>query len=188
MSTDTHRTYETYEKGNTNPMRYIVKNYCKKYPNDPGDQDIHEEDVARPSNHRWAERQKHDMKVTSTVGIPTYGTCSLCWNSGPAYKMCKKCGLVEYQVVVYDKYILDSQTIAELLGKQHETAKANRLQHWIRTEALRFSTDCLCLMIEKKDRSIEDAEGRKKKINKEFWDFLRFYDDILIEKAKGWTS
>ena len=178
MSTDTHRTYETYKKGNTNPMRYIVKNYCKKYPNDPGDQDIHEEDVARPSNHRWAERQKHDMKVTSTVGIPTYGTCSLCWNSGPAYKMCKKCGLVEYQVVVYDKYILDSQTIAELLGKQHETAKANRLQHWIRTEHMNWRSDLMQMMLESKHKNIEDKEEKKKAVWEEYETFIAFYKDI----------
>ena len=80
MSTDTHQTYE--EKGNTNPMRYIIRDYCKKYPADQGGQDINEEDVARPSNHKWAAgRLEVDERRKTVVGIPTYGTCSICWNS-----------------------------------------------------------------------------------------------------------
>jgi hypothetical protein len=159
-------------------MRYIVKGYCKKYPNDPGDQDIHEEDVARPSNHKWAEVRKHKMKVVSTVGIPTYGTCRICWNSGPAYKMCKECGLVEYQVVVYKKYILDSQKIAELLGKQHETAKANRLQHWIRTRHMNWSPDLMQMMLMNKHKNIEDKEEKKRAVWEDYLTFTAFYKDI----------
>ena len=97
-------------------MRYIIRDYCKKYPNDPGDQDINEKDVARPSNHKWAEHGLEKAEKWKTVvGIPTYGTCSICWNIGPAYKKCTECGVVEYQVVNYMHYILDSQTIARLL-------------------------------------------------------------------------
>ena len=92
MSADTHRTYE--EQGNTNPMPYIIRDYCKKYPNDQGDQNINEEDVARPTNHKWAkDRLKAEEKRKTVVGFPTYGTRSICWNSGLAYKKCIKCGV-----------------------------------------------------------------------------------------------
>jgi hypothetical protein len=178
MSTDTHRTFE---KGNTNPMRYIVKGYCKKYPNDPGDQDIHEEDVARPSNHKWAEKGNHNWKVVSTVRIPTYGTCGICWNSGPAYKMCKECSLGEYQVVVYNNYILDSQKIAELLGKQHETAKANRLQHWIRTRPLNWSYDLMQPMLLNKHKNIEDKREKKRAVREDYQTFTAFYKEIGMD-------
>jgi hypothetical protein len=41
---------------NTNPMRYIVKGYCLKYPNDPRDQNIKDEDVVHPANHKWKDK------------------------------------------------------------------------------------------------------------------------------------
>ncbi len=53
MSADTHQTYE--EVGNTNPMQYIIRDYCKKYTDDLGYQDNKEEHVARPSNHKWVK-------------------------------------------------------------------------------------------------------------------------------------
>jgi hypothetical protein len=177
MSADTHRTYE--ERGNTNPKYYIIRDYCKKYPNDPGDQDINEEDVARPTNHKWVEgRLEMEQRMKTVVSIPTYGTCSICWNSGPAYKQCIKCGVVEYQVVNFKDYILDSQKIAELLGNDHEVAKANRLQHWLRTEAMRFRDDLFKMMLGRKHKHIEDEQERKRTITKEYRDFTAFYSEI----------
>ena len=177
MSTDIHRTYE--EQGNTKPMRYIIRDYCKKYPNDQGDQNINEEDVARPTNHKWVkDRLEAEEKRKTVVGFPTYGTCSICWKSGPAYKKCIKCGVVEYQVVNFRDYILDSQKIAELLGNDHEVAKANRLQHWLRTEAMRFRDDLFKMMLEIKHKHIEDEQERKRTITKEYRDFTAFYSEI----------
>jgi hypothetical protein len=51
---------------------------------------------------------------------------------------CDGCGSGENQVVQYGNYILDSQTIAKMLGKHHETAKANHKQKWLRTTGIRF--------------------------------------------------
>ena len=177
MSTDTHRTYE--EQGNTNPMRYIIRDYCKKYPNDQGDQNINEEDVARPTNHKWVkDRLEAEEKRKTIVGFPTYGTCSICWKSGPAYKKCIKCGVVEYQVVNFRDYILDSQKIAELLGNNHEVAKANRLQHWLHTETMNYRDDLFTLMLEVKHKHIKDEQERKRTIMRESRDFTTFYNKI----------
>ncbi len=38
-----------------NRVKYFVEDYCKKYPDDRGDQRIHAEDVVRPRNHKWAD-------------------------------------------------------------------------------------------------------------------------------------
>jgi hypothetical protein len=111
-----------------------MRDYCQKYPTDPGEHDINEEDVAILLNHKWAEHAlQTEEKLKTDVGIPTYGTCSICWNSGPVYMKCIECGAVGYQVMHFRHYIRDSQTIAKLLGNKHKIAKANRLQHWIRT-------------------------------------------------------
>jgi hypothetical protein len=45
-------------KLNTNPKRYIVKGYYVKYPNDPGDQNINDEDAVGPANHKWANQEE----------------------------------------------------------------------------------------------------------------------------------
>ncbi len=56
-------------------MRYIVKDYCKKYPNDRGDQNINDEDVVQPPNHKWIDQGDEDYKLLKTrlssVGLPT---------------------------------------------------------------------------------------------------------------------
>jgi hypothetical protein len=67
---------------NPNRMQYIVKDYCKKYPNDPGDQDINERDVVRPRNHLWADQEEISswrkfIDRKSNIYIPTYGLCSV---------------------------------------------------------------------------------------------------------------
>jgi hypothetical protein len=44
---------------NMNPERYIIEGYCLKYPTDPGDQNINEEDVVRgPQNHKCSDYEE----------------------------------------------------------------------------------------------------------------------------------
>jgi hypothetical protein len=149
-------------------MQYIIRDYCKKYPADQGNQDINEEDVARPSNHKWAAgRLEVDERRKTVVGIPTYGTRSICWNSGLAYKKCIEYGLVEYQAVNWKHYILDSQKISELLGNKHEVAKANRLKHWLQSEAMNVRCDLFKLMLQGKHKNIEDEQERQRIIMRE---------------------
>jgi hypothetical protein len=100
------------DKLNKKQVRYIVKDYFLKYPSNLGDHYIHESNVVRLKNRPWADSdeitswKKHNSK--STVYFPAHGLCRICWASGPAYKTCSECKLGEYQIVHYDKYILDS--------------------------------------------------------------------------------
>jgi hypothetical protein len=68
---------------NMNPERYVIEGYCLKYPTDPGDQNINEEDVVRgPQNHKCSDyEESKEWKFISTTGLPTYGTCEFCWAS-----------------------------------------------------------------------------------------------------------
>jgi hypothetical protein len=36
--------------------KYFVEDYCKKYPDDRGNQIIYAEDMVRPRNHKWASQ------------------------------------------------------------------------------------------------------------------------------------
>jgi hypothetical protein len=164
---------------NPNPMRYIVRDYCRKYPDDPGDEDIHDEDVVRPPNHKWATREEmRTVKFKSIVGFNTYGTCGVCWSSGPVFKTCIQCDNDKYQIVSHGKYDMDSQTIAILLNKRHEIAKANRTQNWTRTSTLRFHNKSLGIMLDNKYNYIEDDEERRKTVAKVYWDFWMNYAEI----------
>jgi hypothetical protein len=104
---------------NTNPERFIVEGYCLKYPTDPGDQNIKEEDmVVRPQNHKWADYEESmEWKFISTTGLPTYETCEFCCASGPAYKQCANCTLDEYHIVYHKDFILDYQALSKKMGK-----------------------------------------------------------------------
>jgi hypothetical protein len=44
--------------GNDNlTAKYFVEDYCKKYPDDRGNQIIYAEDVVRPHTHKWEVKQ-----------------------------------------------------------------------------------------------------------------------------------
>ena len=165
---------------NTNPMRYIVKGYCLKYPNDPGDQNIKDEDFVRPPNHKWTDQGDENYKLATTksvVGLPMYGTCGMCTASGPAYKQCIFCTIGDYQTLYLGKYILDSQTFAKIFGASHETAKANCTQNWIGTCGFMLSGGNLHIMCEKKYKHIQDKDEKKREVKK---DYFKFQDDYAI--------
>jgi hypothetical protein len=110
----------------------MVKHYCRKYPDDPGDQPINDDDVVRPANHLWENHEetqtwrsaKNRKSITHST---TYGLCCNCYTSGPI-KMgfLDGCGSGEYKTVQYGDYTFDCKTIAEKLCKHHTTAVAGR--------------------------------------------------------------
>jgi hypothetical protein len=159
-------------------MRYIIKDYCKKYPNDPGDQNIHDDD-----NKKWGDTRETDFwrleaNRLSCVGLLTYGNCGSCWSSGHAYKSCITCVCDEYRVVESHRHVLDSQTISEKLSTNHEISKANRKQNWTRTVGARFNTDTIRLVHERKPKNIEDAEGRGGIVQQDIYQFLDEYKEV----------
>jgi hypothetical protein len=74
--------------------------------------------------------------------------------------------------------ILDSQTIAEKLRKNHEIGKANCTQNWTRTAGARFNTDTLRMVFERKLKHIEDVEERERINKQEFFEFLDECRDV----------
>jgi hypothetical protein len=115
------------------------------------DEDIHEEDVVRPLNHRWTKRPSEEMaswKIKSRASCPTYGSCISCLASGPVGKICKFCPLGRdrmngYVILTRPRKILDSITVAEIFGRPHETAKMDRMfGHWMECLVL-FDNECL---------------------------------------------
>jgi hypothetical protein len=177
---------ENHNFKNTNPMRYTVEGCCLKYPNDPGDQNIKDEDVVRPVNLKWTDqgnpKWRQDANRKSVVGLLTSGTCHLCTASGPAYNLCIFCSSGQYQTLHYGEYILDSQTVADRFGACHKTAKANRTQNWIRTIRFNLSDDNLHFMCEKKYKHIQDKDEKKREVKK---DFFKFKDDYIIIYNEG---
>ena len=51
--------------------------------------DICEEDMVRPDNHKWCVQggeETASWKLKSTAMCPIYGSCELCYRSGPVRK------------------------------------------------------------------------------------------------------
>jgi hypothetical protein len=110
------------------PLRYNVQDYCRKYPDDPGNQIINDGDVVRPHDLKWTGRNEQHEWVRdnhlSTHGVPTYGTCAHCWSSGPSYDTCAECKKGIYKPLSFEEAILDSQTLSTKMNKPHQPARA----------------------------------------------------------------
>ncbi len=125
---------------------YIVKNYT---PDQKGE-DIWHGDVVRPSNHRWCIQGDDEVRkwsLKSTARCPTYGTCQSCYMCGPVGKRCIDCYDQEdpnpsgFVIMMDGKKILDSITIATILGQGQEIAKADRILNLHAIKMERFNSD-----------------------------------------------
>ena len=163
---------------NTNPLRYIIRDYCKRYPDDRGDDKIRDEDVIRPYNYKYTTGtdEQTEWRKKRDVAIPTYGTCATCYSSGPAFKRCKFCGLDKYKTLVRGKAILDSQTIGKRFNKPHETAQASEKQHWVRTDSVSLGYDRLKILAEYNLQDITDDDARDEAVKNEINDFFKDYN------------
>jgi hypothetical protein len=110
-------------------------------------------DVVRPINHRFAVQAGDETatwKIKNTDRCPTYGSCDLCFKSGPVGKTCNLCGdSFRYRVVFYRYKILDSITIAEILEKGHEEALGDRTYRWCSTPVMNLNQDLVQLSLER---------------------------------------
>jgi hypothetical protein len=174
---------------NGNWKLYIIAHYCRKYPDDPGDQLINDEDVVQPENHLWADHTE-SKKWRSSIDrkgntcSTTYGLCNNCYISGPINMECiNGCG--EYKAVQHGNYAFDCQTVAEKLGKNHTKAMASRKQKWLRTTCHRFDMQMICMRIETKHKHIEDAEERKRTLTQEYEDFMEDYECIIYGRTQS---
>ncbi len=125
---------------NFNIPQMINKNYT---PDQQG-QDIRDDDVVRPHNHKWARADDiATMRALSADRCPTYGSCVKCFRSGPYGRLCSNCNKdnvtlnkngSHYVILMKksDKHgrgnsvILDSITLSQIFQAGHETAKADR--------------------------------------------------------------
>ena len=155
------------------PRRIVVG-----YTNDQEEQDIRDEDVVRPANTKWtktASTETHGWQMKSSARCPTYGSCDHCYKAGPAGKECK-CTHGRYKILFYRGHVIDSITVAELIGEELEVAKADRMQAWIRTPMMQWNSDCCGLAIERKINANESLSADAKKALKmqrkrAFWNF-----------------
>jgi hypothetical protein len=135
------------------------------YTEDQQGQNIRDEDVVRPKNHKWARNgsgETHEWKKKSSGRCPTYGTCSLCWKAGPAGKKCT-CTRGNYLVLFYGLNTLDSITVADIIGQDLEVARADFMQNWNRTAMMQYNELCCDLAIARqlnKAKSL-DADAKK---------------------------
>ena len=120
----------------TEPLTTIHGEYpiVVNYTDDQQGQDIKPVDVVRPLNHRHATKcdvETRSWHLRSYGRMPTYGNCDKCYKSGPLGKYCNECITTQkgpgYVIMTCNELILDAITIAEILNKGHETAKADRI-------------------------------------------------------------
>jgi hypothetical protein len=140
-------TEGTVDDGTLPKPRLIVK------PHVPGNHDIFEEDVVRPTNKIWCRtgsEETRTWRLKSSAGCPTYGSCDFCFSSGPVGKRCSKCPEAGfYLVVLYQYYVLDSVALADVMERGHEVAKANRTYQWHRTPTKTFNQEMARIALEK---------------------------------------
>ena len=122
----------------------IVVNYTA----DQEGQDIRPNDVVRPINRRYTIKCDNEVKAWQYLSrgrMPTYGNCQRCYKSGPLGKYCNECSTTHkgpgYVIMTYGEKILDAITISEILQKNQETAKADRIYKSGMDRMKRFDTD-----------------------------------------------
>ena len=160
---------------------YIVPNYTV----DQAGQEIREENVVRPDNRKWSARDAADVREwrqRTTAGCPTYGSCCCCYRSGPVGKTCIDCTIEIYQVLIPGRrYIIDSITLAAVLNKGHEIAKADHMCNWLVTPTQWTNGhDGVQSAIRRKYSYMTDVDeaARIQLETNDFHKFLDFYNGI----------
>jgi len=154
-----------------NPLR---KRIVTRYTPDQEGKNIRDEDVVRPSNHRWCYqggKETATWKSKSVGRCPTYGSCMYCLKSGPLGRFCQDCednGLgfqSGYRILRNQEKLLDSITIAEMFNPgHHETAKADRFYNPAIVHYESFKETQMTLAAERKYRHIKDPAAKREQI------------------------
>ena len=123
----------------------------KNYTPDQEGQDIRDEDVVRPHNHRWARADEiATMRALSADRCPTYGSCVKCFRSGPYGRLCSNCNTdnvtlnkngSHYVILMKEsekcgrvqRVVLDSITLSQICRAGQEIVRADREVRWLRT-------------------------------------------------------
>jgi len=146
--------------------RYILRGYD---PETYGSEYIKDEDVVRPSNHKFSRRIDWTNKWLwkSTADHETYGTCDKCFDSGPVWQTCQYCGKGQLYVVFFlGNSQLDSITLSESLERGLRRQKANRTCIWRRACSKHVDVSFL-----------QQAVGRNRQLSEE--DRTRIFDQVM---------
>ena len=113
--------------------RYIIRGY------DPltygGEEYIKDEDVVRPFNYKFSQKidLTNNWKQKNTGDAQTYGTCDVCFDSGPIWQTCRFCGTPQfYATFSFGMAELDSITLSESLERGLRRQRTNRTCIWHR--------------------------------------------------------
>jgi hypothetical protein len=148
-----------------NPPVIINKNYT---PDQKG-QEIRQEDVVRPLNHKITTSKDEvvDWRAVSRSIAPTYGSCSGCYRSGPLGKRCNRCNQANqgYEAILLLAkggaiQTLDSITLSEVMGQGHEVCLADHMMNWNRTPCRHFNSTFANMVIDKRYRDIKNEHIR----------------------------
>jgi hypothetical protein len=138
---------------------YIIVSYTT----DKEGQDIQDEDMVQPINHRWCYQGGNETttwKLKSWAICPTYGSCQHCLKSGPVGKSCNECQIREgqpgYVILRNQDKFLDSITIAEMFNQGHDTAKADQYFTLNMERIETFNSDHLCIATQQIYQNIQD--------------------------------
>ena len=148
---------------------------------------IHEEDVVRPSNHRWAKQgsdETRKWRLKSEPRTTTYGSCPHCVRSGPVGRFCSQCNIPEAGYVIMingppgSTQILDSISLAQLfdLG-QHESASARKVSRPIMQKLHHFNTSCARVAAGRMYQHIQDPVEKENMIRLKMVEFRNFLED-----------
>ena len=117
---------ESIPSGMAHAERYIIRGYN---PSTYGDTFIKDEDIVRPFNHRYTQAVDYanNWLVRSMAKRQTYGTCFKCFDAGPNYQQCRKCGYEEsYLTFCFGFLELDSMMLAHCLERDLFFQRADR--------------------------------------------------------------
>ncbi len=152
------------------------------YTPDQEGQEIRQEDVVRPMNHKITTKKEHDWKEISRSRAPTYGSCECCFRSGPLGKRCNRCNNGEYEAILLlveggAIETLDSITMSEIMGQGHEVCLADHKMNWNRTPCRHFNSLCAQLVIDQRYNDIKDEYVRNT-LRRTHWSlFLEWKDN-----------
>jgi hypothetical protein len=111
--------------------QYIIRDYN---PTTYGATFIKEEDVVRPWNRKYSQQdrdQADNWTWRNMAARQTYGTCPQCFQGGPLYDTCNKCGYGHlYWTITFGDHELDSITLANNLERNLVFQRSDKKFVW----------------------------------------------------------
>ena len=167
------------------------------YTQDQEGQDIREEDVVRPANHRYTidgNGEAATWKLKNHSRTMTYGTCDDCFKAGPNGMPClEHGGDYSHRYIMFTirqhKFLpgrlIDSLTLAEMFGLGHQVARADGLVYPVMQHKYQFNHDVYDRIIHRQTiiQDMRPTESVAYAIRMERYNEV-FKDDDFVETAR----